>query len=304
LTLEVPKGTGREFELFLYLAEPGTICPAFNSSYLSISQAYLRTYKVGKAVGVDLTQDNESVSINLDFRGISQNLLADLGQTTCLDEDVVLPPAEPFPTTTPIVVPEPTPEPSPVTTPVVTPEPSPVTTPVVTPEPSPTPTPTPPRLRALLFSDGSIVEAGLDTSILSKSWIESFFILLFDIFDLSHIEAIGNASNSIQDLMTAGGIVVPPYLHSFSTDPITGDLYALGEGGDIYQVSKTDGSLLNFTCPFSSCQLPMWVQSISVGTNGKLYALDHAGQIYELQTTGLALLTDAVSPAVMQVLYY
>lgn len=257
LTLDIPKGSSRNFDLYLYLAEPGTVCPVFNSSFLSTNDAYLKTYRVGSALGVNLAQNEETVVINLDFRGVAQNLAADLGRVSCSDQ----------------------------------------ATPVIE-------VPSTPRLRAALYSDGSVVEAGVDISILSKSWIESFFSLLVDTFDLYHIEAIGNGHSSVQDLMTAGGITVPPYLHSFSTDPLSGDLFALSDGGDILKVSKTDGSLMDYTCPFSTCNLPLWVQSISVGRGGKLYALDHSGQIYEVQSSGLSLLADAVLPSVVQVLYY
>jgi hypothetical protein len=286
LTLDVPKGSDRSFELFLYLAEPGTVCPVLNDSFFSNIVAYSKTYQVGKTSSVNLTQDNESVEIELDFKGLAQNLMVDSGLSSCSVVTVI------SPVPSPIVE---QPLPSPIETPPVVVEPS----PVISPLPPPAP-----KLWAMLYSDGSIVEAGLDVSTLNKSWIESFFTLLADVFDLAHIEAIGAAHNTTQDLMTSGGIVVPPYLHSFSTDPVTGDLFALGEGGDIYKIDKSNGSITSFTCPFSSCQLPQWVQSISVGRDGNIFALDHAGQIYHLEATGLALLTDAVSPSVVQVLYY
>jgi hypothetical protein len=257
LTLDVPKGSSRNFDLYLYLAEPGTVCPVFNSSFLSTNEAYSKTYKVGSALGVSLAHNEETVAINLEFKGVAQNLAADLGRVSCSDQSVPI-----------------------------------VEVPLI------------PKLRAVLYSDGSIVEAGFDVSILSKSWIESFFNLLVDTFDLYHIEAIGNGHNTVQDLMTAGGITVPPYLHSFTADPLSGELYALSDGGDILKISRTDGSLVDYSCPFSTCNLPMWVQSISVGRGGKLYALDHSGQIYEVQSTGLSLLADAVLPSVVQVLYY
>lgn len=73
LNVEVPKGESRQFDLFVYLAEAGTECPAFATSQLSGADAS-RVIPSGKTAGVNLMADSATVKIELNFPGAQASI--------------------------------------------------------------------------------------------------------------------------------------------------------------------------------------------------------------------------------------
>lgn len=79
LTVTVPKGSDRTFELLVYLAEPSEKCPAFDPAFQSHHVQLSRTHVSGRRAGVKLEKDEESVILELNFpgAGTSTSLFAD-----------------------------------------------------------------------------------------------------------------------------------------------------------------------------------------------------------------------------------
>ncbi len=265
LSIDVLKGSDRNFELYMYLADAGTLCPSLNENFFTSNLNHAKTYLVGKTSGVNINQDSQNVTINLQFQGLNNSLLANSGNTSCgSNSDINA------------------------------------------------------KLRGMLFSDGSVEKvddslAGGTSTLLSNPIINSIFISALNFFDLSNLQIFtssttlgqGVTTNSLLDLDLSTSNI-PEYLSSLSRDPITGKLFALDNSGLIYEVDSSTGEPISLqnNCPFPSCELPLWVQSISVGLSGSLFILDHTGQVYKVESSDLILLTDVVSPAVQQIVYY
>lgn len=266
LSLEVPKGNSRNFELYMYLADSGSPCPSLDFNFFDSNINYAKTFLVGTSNSVNLNSDKENVNIQLQFQGLTKSLLAQSGQVSCGTTDT---------------------------------------------DGS--------KLRGVLFNDGSISK--VDTQdpsgfnlVFSDPLISSILTSAFEIFDLSGLSFVTTSSSQVIGSSELSGMVVdlnlpnlPEYLFSYSRDPVTGKVFALDYAGQIYEVDIVTGeaTLMISNCPFAKCEIPLWVQSISVGLAGKLYVLDHGGQIYRVDASSEPIsLNNYVSATVQQIIYY
>lgn len=74
IQVEVPRGTKRKIDLYLHLMPPGQSgpCPKLNTKLENI--VISSTFLMGSAVDVDLNQDIQTVSIDMDFPGLSAHI--------------------------------------------------------------------------------------------------------------------------------------------------------------------------------------------------------------------------------------
>ncbi len=79
ITLSLEKGSGRTFELFTYLAEPGATCPEWNSGFNSAKDNFKKTFSSGKTSNVTIQDLEQDVVINLDFPGETSSVAAVIG---------------------------------------------------------------------------------------------------------------------------------------------------------------------------------------------------------------------------------
>jgi hypothetical protein len=165
-----------------------------------------------------------------------------------------------------------------------------------------------PALRGVLYSSGQVRSASNipfddPNDLLSHPTLESAWKV-----DVGQAGAAGFGSVSAGGALTdlaLGVSEVPKFLHSFTRKPDTNSIYGMDHSGQVYQVSGTTATALNSSaCPFVSCEVPTWMQSLSAGKGTDLYALDHAGNIYALTSVGPSFTGQTVSPAVSQVIYY
>lgn len=82
LSLEVPRGAQRTFQLFLHLVDAADPCPDFQSGFMTSANAQ-KTYLAGSATGVTIEKTEETVGISASFPGEANHLLAS-GQASCL----------------------------------------------------------------------------------------------------------------------------------------------------------------------------------------------------------------------------
>lgn len=73
LTIMVPKGSNRKFELLVYLAETSASCPSIEAA-ISDSSSPTKTYSSGVVDNVDVNKDQQDLAITLNFPGESQSL--------------------------------------------------------------------------------------------------------------------------------------------------------------------------------------------------------------------------------------
>ncbi|MGE3758298.1 MAG: hypothetical protein AB7H97_11110 [Pseudobdellovibrionaceae bacterium] len=136
-----------------------------------------------------------------------------------------------------------------------------------------------------------------------------------NITSLSKIDVGQNENTGISYTYEGGRlsdstISAPPYVRSITRKPDSKDYFGLIEDGTIVEVLVQTGAvvpLTETTCPFSytSCKVPVWIQSISAGLGTQLFALDHSGQIYMQENNGnLTAVSTTVEPSVDQVVYY
>lgn len=165
-----------------------------------------------------------------------------------------------------------------------------------------------PGLRGILFSSGQVRNASSvpfddPNDTLSHPTVESIWKV--------NIAQTGSTGFGV---VSTGGVLtdptlppseVPRFLQSFTRKPDTSEVFAIDHGGQVYSVSGSVATLLTSgSCPFASCDVPVWMQSISAGMGPNLYGLDHAGNIYQITSVGPSFLNQTVSPAVSQVIYY
>ncbi len=84
IEVEVPRGSKRKIDLYLYLLPAGNngACPTFNKKLenLEISSTFI----MGSAIDVELNQDKQTVSIDMEFPGLSAHIGQQLAlPTTC-----------------------------------------------------------------------------------------------------------------------------------------------------------------------------------------------------------------------------
>lgn len=74
MSLTIPKGNGRNFSLLVYVAQLNESCPGLTSSILGSPIEQFRSFQAGAKTGVNLSSDNENVTIDLLFPGLSAPL--------------------------------------------------------------------------------------------------------------------------------------------------------------------------------------------------------------------------------------
>jgi hypothetical protein len=248
ITLSVSKGSARIFELYVYLTDLGSTCPSWNAVFESNQQNYDKVMLSGTSGQVNLVNDEEYVSLSLNYPGIDNSLGTLSGNSACIS------------------------------------------------------TPPPAVLHATLGSDGSLVNIKTNPDValaFAKPFWEWFFELVIGTFTATDVAGVTASS-----LITYSDVETQPYLRSFSRKPDEDEIYALDESGLIYQILPGGTVNTTYTCPFSRCTVPLWVQSISPGRMNKLYALDHSGVIYEVTASDLVPVGITVLPSVTQVSYY
>lgn len=82
LSLLVPRGESRTITLYAYLTEPAASCPAWNTGFHENGANYLKTYRVGTAVGVS-TMSDVSVEITASFNGLQSSVAAENPGASC-----------------------------------------------------------------------------------------------------------------------------------------------------------------------------------------------------------------------------
>lgn len=97
-------------------------------------------------------------------------------------------------------------------------------------------------------------------------------------------------------------------LSSITSDPVSGKIYGLNHSGTIFEISKVNGTIINFSstnCPLSFCKVPIWFQSISIGLASAVYGLDHGGGLWKVESNGqVTKKTTDVGPHVKQVTFF
>jgi hypothetical protein len=96
----------------------------------------------------------------------------------------------------------------------------------------------------------------------------------------------GRGSFTEASQATASGLSaeVRPQVASLTRKPDTGILYGLLHDGTIVEVNAATGDYIQLTgsCPFTTCTIPVWIQSITAGAADSLYGLDHGGTFYKI----------------------
>lgn len=166
------------------------------------------------------------------------------------------------------------------------------------------------KVHAILYSSGDIVNVNNEkfSTDYSSSILESFSFV--DV--ANYLWALISTSRSgilVDSVAQKTEILVPPYIRSVTQKPDSPEVYfGLQEDGQIVQLDVDNGTVMsNYTCPFVTCQVPVWLQSISAGKGDKIYGLDHGGNLYDIQISLGVLnmvLEEKFSPAVNQVSYY
>lgn len=258
LSIEVLKGSNRNFKLYAYYIDPSSACGVFDFAGINAA-AWGDTYSAGGVSGISLANDQEYISIPLSIS--STSIGAASGISECAS--------------------------------------------------SSSPSTGAPQMRAMLYSSGDIVNASLEKfaidysnpTLESISYVSSIWNLITNAYEL----IVGTDTNG-SSTVTVNSANLPPEVRSLSRKPDTGEYYGMLEDGQVVQVDATNGSYSSpSTCPFTTCQVPEWIQSISVGNGDKLYALDHAGNLYEVQySNSQVVMVDivAIDPAIAQVSYY
>ena len=82
---------------------------------------------------------------------------------------------------------------------------------------------------------------------------------------------------------------IPKFIQSIAAFP--GDpqsLVGLQHDGVLKRIRISDGLITDIqaNCPFLSCKVPLWMQSISVAGDDQLYSLDQSGQVYKIGNGG------------------
>ncbi len=101
---------------------------------------------------------------------------------------------------------------------------------------------------------------------------------------------------------------VPPFVRSVTQKPDSKRLYGLIGNGSVVEVNPSTGGITEFdsiSCPFSTCVVPSWLQSISAGYGSLLFGLDHGGLIYKITSESVVTETSTqVSPTVTHVSFF
>lgn len=166
------------------------------------------------------------------------------------------------------------------------------------------------KVHAILYSSGDVVKANNEkfTTDYSSPILEGFSFVEVANYLWTLISSSGSGL-LVDSVAQKTEVIVPPYIRSVTQKPDSPGVYfGLQEDGQIVQLDVSNGTVMpSFTCPFATCQVPVWLQSISAGKGDKIYGLDHGGNLYDIQVSLGSLnmvLEEKFSPAVNQVSYY
>lgn len=100
----------------------------------------------------------------------------------------------------------------------------------------------------------------------------------------------GVYTNASQIILPNIILNVPPPVSSVTYKADNHKFYGLRHDGIIVELDLTNTTLIELTpplaCPFASCQVPVWFQSVSAGNGTDLFGLDHAGNLYRVVAGG------------------
>jgi hypothetical protein len=157
-------------------------------------------------------------------------------------------------------------------------------------------------LRGTLESTGRIADASGVEFVQSNS----LFGELNEGFYMSGSQPQVIASFGISSEYTA--LSVPPFVRSVTQKPDSKRLYGLIGNGSIVEVNPSTGGLTEFdslSCPFTTCEVPPWFQSVSAGYGNFLFGLDHGGLIYRINSeTSVTETSTQVLPTVTHVSFF
>lgn len=83
---QVERGTGRDIKLFVFLQNVGEDlpCPSMGATFLGTQLAQI--FLVGNATGIELSQDVQTITIEANFPGETQNIAVTSGMSpSCID---------------------------------------------------------------------------------------------------------------------------------------------------------------------------------------------------------------------------
>lgn len=78
LQLDIPKGSSRKFEVFMFLVDATADCPAFGEGFFATTGNTASTYLAGTTEGVSLVNDVETVTVSVSFPGVANTLASSL----------------------------------------------------------------------------------------------------------------------------------------------------------------------------------------------------------------------------------
>jgi hypothetical protein len=100
----------------------------------------------------------------------------------------------------------------------------------------------------------------------------------------------------------ASTIDVPPAYYSLTMKPDSGAYYAMSHSGSVVKVTASGAIDSSAACPFATCTVPVWFQSITAGAGTDLFGLDHGGNMYKMNADGsVTKIGTGLNPAISQV---
>lgn len=74
LTIDVPQGEGRKFDLYVHFVDQDKTCPTWDSNFNKNPLNFLKLYLAGSTSNVNLSTEQETVSITLNFPGLQNHV--------------------------------------------------------------------------------------------------------------------------------------------------------------------------------------------------------------------------------------
>lgn len=155
-------------------------------------------------------------------------------------------------------------------------------------------------IAAALTTSGQIVEGSSFFNTASANSAASTFTF-YRRSSTSTFEAVSRSSVSTE----SSSMKVKPVIRSMVVRPGSSNLYGVLYDGTLVAVDST-GDYSTFTsssCPFATCQLPVWFRSFSIGHNSTLFGLDYGGGVWRVDSTNSLALVQTI-PAYIQQVYF
>ena len=149
------------------------------------------------------------------------------------------------------------------------------------------------QVRVALRSDGDI----------SKGDGTSLAAVLTDVKALS--VSINNGTvetwNSCGESNSA--LIVPSYVRSVTRKPDSGQLFGLIGTNELVLLNGSGSWSSIENCPFETCTVPPFMETVSAGYDKRIYGFDMAGGVYKLSASAPQKLQD-LSPVILHAVYY